>query len=155
MCTVAEKKKAETKKAAKKTKKTTKKTTKKSNAGRPTVMTKEVVSKLEYGFLKGLTDEQCCLYAGISKQALYDYCHAHPEFTDRKELLKHNPSVQAKINIAEGIENGDIDTSKWYLERKEKKEFSTKQELEVAAEVNNPMAGLTTEELRKLAADSK
>lgn len=148
---MAEKKKAETKKAANKTKKTTKK----SNAGRPTVMTEAVVNKLEYGFMKGLTDEQCCLYAGISKQTLYDYCHAHPEFVDRKELLKHNPSVQAKINIAEGIENGDIDTSKWYLERKEKKEFSTKQELEVAAEVNNPMAELTLEELRKLAADSE
>lgn len=101
-----------------------------NKVGRPTVMTTETVQKLEYGFLKGLTDEQCCLYADISKQALYDYCHAHPEFTDRKEMLKHQPSIKAKINIAEGIESGDVDLSKWYLERKAKDEFSTKQQIE-------------------------
>lgn len=118
--------------------------------GRPTVMTKEVVSKLEEGFLKGLTDEQCCLFVGISKQALYDYCHAHPEFTDRKEQLKNSPTVQAKLNVVERISAGDVELSKWYLERKAKSEFSTKQELDIAAEVNNPFANLTTDELKKL-----
>ena len=135
------------KKAAKKT------STKKNKGGRPTVMTAETVKKLEYGFLRGLTDEQCCLFAGISKQALYDYCHAHPEFTDRKELLKQQPSVQAKINIAEGIESGDAELSKWYLERRNKDEFSTKQDIGVSGNVNNPFEGLTTEELKKLIVD--
>jgi hypothetical protein len=136
---------AETKKST-----TNKGKKRKSNAGRPSVMTAETVKKLEYGFLKGLTDEQCCLFAGISKQALYDYCHIHPEFTDRKELLKQQPSVQAKINIVEGIEQGDPDLSKWYLERKNKDEFSTKQDLGVTGTINNPFEGLTTEELKKL-----
>jgi hypothetical protein len=137
-------------------KKAAKPTAKKKPAkkmGRPTVMTAEMVKKLEFGFLKGLTDEQCCLFAVISKQALYDYCHAHPEFTDRKELLKQQPSVQAKINIAEGIENGDADLSKWYLERKNKDEFSTKQDIGVSGSVNNPFDGLTTDELKKLIVD--
>ncbi len=102
---------------------------KKSNAGRPTVMTPEVIAKLEYGFMKGLTDLECCLYAGISKDALYDYCNKYPEFSDRKEELKKQPSVQAKINVTEAIEMGDIDLSKWYLERKNKDEFSLKQEI--------------------------
>lgn len=137
---MAEKKKSTAKKGGKR----------KSNAGRPTVMTAETVQKLEYGFLKGLTDEQCCLFVGISKQALYDYCHAHPEFTDRKELLKQQPSVKAKINIAEGIEKGDADLSKWYLERKNKDEFSTKQDVGLSGTVNNPFENLTTEELKKL-----
>ena len=108
---------------------------KKSNAGRPTVMTPETVKKLEEGFLKGLTDAQCCLFVGISKQALYDYCNAHPEFTDRKELLKQQPSIRAKLNIVESIDSGDADVSKWYLERKNKDEFSTKQQIE--ADVSN------------------
>lgn len=141
---MAEKKKSATKK---------KSTTKKNKVGRPTVMTQEMVNKLEYGFLKGLTDDQCCLFAGISKQTLYDYCHAHPEFFDRKELLKQNPSMKAKINIAEGIESGDPDLSKWYLERKNKDEFSLKQDVSVSGTVNNPLEGLTTEELKKLIPD--
>lgn len=103
---------------------------KRSNAGRPTVMTEEVLRKLEYGFIKGLTDEQCCCYADISHTALYDYCNKNPDFAERKEQLKRNPAIKAKLNITESIENGDIDNSKWYLERKEKAEFSTRQEVE-------------------------
>lgn len=103
---------------------------KKNKGGRPTVMTPEVVAKLEYGFMKGLNDTECCFYAGISRDALYDYCKKYPEFSDRKEELKKSPSVQAKLNVTEAIENGDIDLSKWYLERRNKEEFSLKQEIQ-------------------------
>ena len=108
-----------------------------NKGGRPTVMTAETLNKLEYGFLRGMNDLECCLYADISRQTLYDYCNKHPEFADRKETLKKKPSIQAKLNITEAIENGDVDLSKWYLERRNKDEFSTKQEMEanVATEV--------------------
>lgn len=108
---------------------------KRNKSGRPTVMTNEVVSKLEYGFLKGMNDGEACYYAGISRQAFYDYCNKYPEFADRKEALKKNTAIQAKLNITEEIENGNVDISKWYLERRNKDEFSTKQE--VAAEVES------------------
>ena len=39
---------------------------KKVNSGRPTKMTAEMVKKLEYGFMKGLTDEECCLFCDIT-----------------------------------------------------------------------------------------
>lgn len=107
----------------------------KNKGGRPTVMTPEVIAKLEDGFLKGLTDLECCLYAGISKDALYDYCNKYPEFSDRKEQLKKQPAVQAKLNILDAINDGDKDISKWYLERKNKDEFSLKQE--IAADVQD------------------
>ena len=102
----------------------------KNKVGRPTAMTAEVLQKLEYGFMKGLTDEQCCSYADISPSTLYDYCNKKPEFSERKEQLKNNPSVRAKLNIVEAIEEGNPELSKWWLERKEKSEFSTKQEIE-------------------------
>lgn len=104
-----------------------------NKVGRPTVMTETVLQKLEYGFMKGLTDEQACGYADIAPSTLYNYCSDHPEFMERKEQLKNNPSVKAKINIVEAIEEGNAELSKWWLERKEKNEFSTKQE--VTAEV--------------------
>lgn len=100
------------------------------------MMTPEIVGKLEYGFLKGLNDTECCLYAGISRQALYDYCNKYPEFADRKEELKKQPSTTAKLNIVEAIDNGDIDISKWYLERRNKEEFSLKQEVEANVSVS-------------------
>ena len=101
-------------------------------------MTQEMVSKLEYGFLKGLSDAECCLYAGICKQTLYDYCAKHPEFADRKEALKKQPSVKAKLNVTDAIDQGDVDLSKWYLERKNRDEFSLKQTIE--ADLNSAVS---------------
>ena len=111
---------------------------KQNKGGRPTVMTPAMVNKLEEGFLKGLSDAECCLYCGISKQTLYDYCNKHPEFTDRKEDLKKQPAVQAKLNILEALNDGDKDISKWYLERKSRDEFSLKQTIE--ADVTNAVS---------------
>lgn len=125
----------------------------KPGAGRPTKMTESTLKKLEYAFLKGMSDREACLFADITEPTLYAYCNAHPEFSKRKELLKERPKVQAKINIVEGIENGDTELSKWYLERKAKDEFSTKQDIDVSGEINNPFEGLTTEELKKLIDD--
>lgn len=102
----------------------------KRGRGRPTKMTPEVVGKLEAGFLRGLNDAECCLYAGISRDTLYDYCTKNPDFSDRKELLKKQPAVQAKINVTEAIDNGDVDVSKWYLERRNRSEFAVRQQVE-------------------------
>lgn len=101
----------------------------KNKGGRPTIMTDEIVSKLEYGFMKGLNVTECCHYADISRSAFYDYVAIHPEFTDRMEELRSNPSTQAKLNVVEAIENGDTGLSVWWLERRNKDEFSTKQEV--------------------------
>lgn len=103
--------------------------------GRPTVMTEEVLQKLEYAFMRGLSDVEACLYANIATSTLYNYCNDNPYFMERKEELKKYPTAQAKLNVTEAIENGDTDISKWYLERRAKDEFSTKQE--IAADVNS------------------
>ena len=106
-----------------------------TDRGRPTVMTDDLVNKMEYGFMKGLNITECCHYANISRQTFYNYVENNPEFMDRIEELKSNPSTKAKLNVVEAIENGDTDLSKWWLERKNKDEFSLKQE--VSADVNS------------------
>lgn len=114
------------------------KTVKKKNKNlgwRPTVMTPEVVKKLEEGFAMGFTDNEACLYAEITKQTLYNYWKEHPEFLDRKEILKDQPKMKAKINITNSINWGDANDSKWYLERKAKDEFSIKTEVESNSKV--------------------
>lgn len=91
---------------------------------RPKKITKDVVQKLEDAFLKGLSDNEACIYAGIAKQTLYNYCAEKPGFLDRKEMLKDGVKMRAKMNIAKEIENGDVALSKWYLVRKCRDEFS-------------------------------
>lgn len=109
-----------------------------NKVGRPTVMTEETIQKLEYAFMRGLTDLEACLYADISKSTLYNYCEENPEFMDRKEELKQHPTAKARLNVTEAIENGNEELSKWWLERKAKAEFSTKQEIsaDIDSEVN-------------------
>ena len=103
----------------------------KDKYGRPTVMTDNVVNKLEQAFAMGCTDVEACLFANISKQTLYNYQALHPEFVDRKEELKESLKLHAKSNLSRSIKiDEDVDNSKWYLERKAKQEFSTKVENE-------------------------
>ena len=100
----------------------------KSNAGRPTVMTPEVISKLEEAFSMGCGDREACLHANISTQPLYDYQTLHPEFTERKAMLKEKLILKSRQNVQLAIDTGDRDMTKWYLERKKKAEFSTRSE---------------------------
>ena len=93
---------------------------------RPTKMTPDILNKLEYAFSIGCSDLEACLHANIGKSTLYDYQNAHPEFSERKALLKDKLILQSRNIIASKLKEKDIDTAKWYLERKKKSEFSTR-----------------------------
>lgn len=94
---------------------------------RPTVMTDEVVQKLEYAFALGCSDEEACFYADIAKQTLYNYQDKFPEFLDRKESLKTRPVFLARETLIKGIQK-DPDLALKMLERKNKAEFSLRNE---------------------------
>lgn len=101
----------------------------KNKGGRSSVMTDEVLRKLEYAFAMGATDKEACFHAGIGASTLYDYQKENPEFSERKWGLKGSVVLKAKTNIASAIDKGDTDLSKWYLERKAKEEFSPRAEV--------------------------
>ena len=96
--------------------------------GRPTVMTDDVIAKLEEAFSNGATDLQACFIANISKDSLYRYIENNPEFSERKEALKDDIKYKAKRLIKGEIEKGNVQQANWYLERKDK-EFKPKQDL--------------------------
>lgn len=107
--------------------------TKKDSVGRPTKMTKEVLQKLEKAFLNSATDQEACWYAGIATTTFYNYCEQNPEFREWKEDAKKKVGLQAKLNLVTVINDAkhpdNIATSKFWLERKSKAEFSARQEL--------------------------
>lgn len=102
--------------------------------GRPTVMTPEIIDKLEEAFIMGSSDLEACLTAGIGKTTLYEYQKLNPDFAERKELLKNSPTLRARRTIAHQLEEGDVATAKWYLERKKKDEFSTSADLNLGGQ---------------------
>lgn len=96
--------------------------------GRPTVVTSEVLGKLEQAFMWGCSNREACLYADISESTLYDYKAANPAFSEKIEKLKDNPKLKARMIVNKKLDDYDGETAKWYLERKARNEFSTKQE---------------------------
>lgn len=97
----------------------------KNKGGRPTVMTPDVLAKLEDAFLHGLSDKRACQYAGISVDALYAYQEKFPEFSQRKESLKLSPDIIAQVELVKGIK-GNLGQARWWAEHKMSDEFSTK-----------------------------
>lgn len=87
--------------------------------GRPSVISNEVLRKLEEAFGNGATDAEACGLAGISRSTLYLYCTQNQEFSDRKENLKSMPTYHAKVSILKAIK-ADPKVAMDYLERVDK-----------------------------------
>ena len=96
--------------------------------GRPTVITEDVLRKLEIAFSLGATDKVACTIANIAPTTLYEYQIKNPDFAERKQELKDMVTWQAKANVVAKITEGDIPQSNWWLERKAKDEFGTRTE---------------------------
>jgi len=92
---------------------------KKDKGGRPTVMTDNVIRLLESAFLVGATDLEACVHADISKTALYEYCQKNDEFAERKETLKNQPTLKAKIIVSSALDDKDLNTAHRVIDRKE------------------------------------
>ncbi len=112
-----------------------------AEVGRPTVMTTEIIAKLEEAFLNGGSDKEACFIAQIGMTTLYDFCKDNPAFAERKESLKDMVKYQARMNIAKAINTGDKTLSQWYLERKVKDEFSNKTETDITSG-GKPLGGV-------------
>ena len=95
---------------------------------RPTVMTPEVIAKLEEAFAWGCTDREACLWANIAEKTLYLYQGKHPEFIHRKEMLKDTPILDSRATVARSVKR-DPRMAMDYLSRKKKEEFSLRSEL--------------------------
>lgn len=99
---------------------------KKSNAGRPTVMTDEVIRKIEeVAALDGSVAEMA-YYAGIHVDTLYAHLKENKEFSDRINGLRERPILKARQTIVKALDNPH--DAQWYLERKRKKEFAARSE---------------------------
>jgi len=102
----------------------------KRRCGRPTVVTREVVGKLEAAFSVGANDTEACAHAGISRDTYYSHRKTDSTFSDRIDALKEKLPLKAKSQLAALVTAGDPMTVKWYLERVRRKEFGTRHEID-------------------------
>lgn len=108
---------------------------KKNQVGRPRAITPEKLEKLEEAFKLGCTNREACFYADVAESTFYDFLKEYPEYSDKIAMWKDYEKIKARYVVHKALEKGDRDMAKWYLERKAKDEFSTKQEFDTT--VNN------------------
>lgn len=89
---------------------------------------REIISAWE----NGLSDREAAFRAcrdsnlHITEAQVKRMVKNYPEVASLKEFLQADVISRAKLNIADNIREGNISTSKWYLERKAADEFSSK-----------------------------
>ncbi len=123
----------------------------KNNAGRPTVITPEVVSILVGSFSSGMNIREACWQSGISHEAYYSRVRDDEQFADTMARAQAAPTMSARQVIVDAINNNDVGAAKWWLERKATDEFG-RNPIPIPMEVKapSPFPAMTDEELIKL-----
>lgn len=109
--------------------------TAKHPGGRPTKITDKCVEKLEEAFKDGANITQACHIAQIDRKTYYARLNIDETFRNKMADAQEYPDVIAKMVIVKAIRSDDVDTAKWWAERRMRKEFSTRQEQEHTGEV--------------------
>jgi len=87
-------------------------------AGRPDrIWTEEELNKIRVAAGQGLSTPLIAAFCKIPRSTMYDYLKVNTELADEIKYLQENPRIKARLNINAKISSGDLDTSKWYLER--------------------------------------
>lgn len=129
----------------------------KNDTGRPSVITQEVLLKLEQAFKMGCSDKIAYQHAGISMASFYKYKSENPEFAEKVRAWQINPILKAQNNVmrvingerslltkkkdketGEEVENDPrtdlssrevLELSKWFLEHRNKEEYGSRLEI--------------------------
>lgn len=120
--------------------------------GRPVVVDKDVLHKLEEVFALGGTDTEACLYANISTSTLYNYQNANPDFLERKNELKQTPVLLARQTVVKSLKT-DVNSAWRMVERKDP-DLHPKQQIDHTTKgekiENNPLIVQLAERLNDL-----
>jgi hypothetical protein len=92
--------------------------------GRPTVMTKATIQKLEVALRDGFSVEMACYLSGVSRSTYYSHYERNPDFAHNMELSKQWVVERAKQVVAQAVANGDLKASQWVLERRCRAEYA-------------------------------
>lgn len=96
----------------------------KKQVGRPSVITKPTVLKLEQALKDGFSVEMACYVSGISRSTYYAHLHTDTVFMNKMELAQSWATERAKQVVIQEINKGSLKAAQWWLERKLRAEFS-------------------------------
>ncbi len=93
--------------------------------GRPTVMTKAAVQKLEQALRDGFSIEMACHVSGVGRSTYYQHMQSDQDFADKMTLAQDWTTQRAKQVVAQAVDKGDLKAAQWWLERRARADFAT------------------------------
>ena len=107
----------------------------KKATGRPSVMTEEVIGKLESILKIDWTIGEACSYAWIDQSTYYDWVKKDIRFSKKMTAAQDYPFILARKTLMKGMQNGDQRSAIEYLKRRDRR-YKDKQELEHSGDVD-------------------
>lgn len=80
------------------------------------------LKKFEAKIKKGLTIEEACFRSGVNYGSLYYYFRRNPEYKQRIDILKTEPTIKAKEIISDEIDKDNIDIVKMVYQENSRRE---------------------------------
>src|SRR5437763_224382 len=99
--------------------------------GRPTVMTDEVVRKLEEAFSMDCTVDEAVAYAGIGARTYYDERERNEAFAQKMDRAQQFPFVLAKKTVLNAMKDDDGALALKWLKNRQRDRYHEKVEQEV------------------------
>jgi UDP-N-acetylmuramyl tripeptide synthase len=96
----------------------------KQKVGRPSVITEDVVQKLEAALACGYSVNVACYYSGVSRSAFYEHKAMDRAFSDKMRLAEELSTHRARQVILQAIDKGDVKAAMYWLNRKARTEFA-------------------------------
>lgn len=114
--------------------------------GRPKVVTKQVLAKLEHAYKIGCPHVEAAFYADISVSTLGRFRKENPDFDEKIEALRSSNSIAARENVSDAINvKKSVEDSWAWLRTKHRDEFAEQKNLNIKQGV------VTAEELEQIA----
>ena len=105
------------------------------------------ISELTPYMINGSTLHRACRRASIPYTTVMDYIKTNEEVRRKIEALEENPITKCEEVLMNSIDNGDVQSAKWFLERRNKEDYSQKVEQENKIEINE---SLTMEDYKEM-----
>lgn len=89
----------------------------------------QIVQTLKPYLQLGYSVKKACKLAQFPDSTFYDWINNDDLLRAKVEAWQGMISAKARQNVASSVDKGNVEDSKWWLERREKREWSTRQEI--------------------------
>ena len=93
----------------------------------------EIVRALEPYLKLGYSVKKACVLAQFPDRTVYDWIADDENLRAKIEAMQGMVNAKAREVVAKAVNAGSKEDAKWWLERREKKDFSTRTETDVTS----------------------